>query len=105
MTRSYPRVATLSLALLLSCAKGPDTRRATELPPAAPSVDQQLFRDVQVLSADSMEGRKTGTEGSVRARRFIEGEFKRLGLLPFGASYEQPFSFAARRDSGTYHGT
>src|SRR5919199_2580800 len=105
MTRSYPRAAALWLALLVSCAKGPDTRRATELPPAAPAVDQQLFRDVQVLSADSMEGRKTGTEGSARARRFIEGEFKRLGLLPFGASYEHPFSFAARRDGGTYRGT
>jgi Zn-dependent M28 family amino/carboxypeptidase len=60
---------------------------------------------VQVLSADSMEGRKTGTEGSARARRYIEGEFKRLGLLPFGASYGQPFAFAGGRDSTTYHGT
>src|SRR5919204_5314569 len=105
MTRSHPRAAVLWLALLVSCAKGPDTRRATELPPAAPSIDQQLFRDVQVLSADSMEGRKTGTEGSARARRFIEGEFKRLGLVPFGGSYEQPFSFTARHDSTTYRGT
>src|SRR5919205_403655 len=105
MTRSHPRAAALSLALLVSCAKGPDTRRATELPPPAPSVEQQLFRAVQVLSADSMEGRKTGTEGSARARRYIEGEFKRLGLLPFGASYGQPFAFAGGRDSTTYHGT
>src|SRR5919206_2708663 len=104
MTRSYLRAA-LSLALVTSCAKGPDTRRATELPPAAPSIDQELFRDVQVLSADSMEGRRTGTEGSARARRFIEAEFKRLGLIPFGASYEEPFSFVARRDSVTYRGT
>src|SRR5919199_4991293 len=105
MTRSYPRAAALWLALLVSCAKGPDTRRAAELPPAAPSIDQQLFRAVQVLSADSMEGRKTGTEGSARARRFIEAEYKRIGIVPFGASYEEPFSFTARRDSGVSRGT
>jgi Zn-dependent M28 family amino/carboxypeptidase len=56
----------------------------------------KLVADVEALSAPAMEGRRTGTPGNHRARAFILGRFRDLGLKPFGAGYEQPFSFAQR---------
>lgn len=56
---------------------------------------KQLLKDVEVLSSDSYEGRKTGTAGAEKARKYIESRFKRIKLLPFPAleKYEQSFSF------------
>jgi Zn-dependent M28 family amino/carboxypeptidase len=41
---------------------------------------------MQVLAADSMEGRRTGTPGSARTARFIEGRFRGAGLEAAGDS-------------------
>jgi Zn-dependent M28 family amino/carboxypeptidase len=55
-----------------------------------------LMRRVEVLAADSMQGRATGTPGSARARRFLLAEMERIGLERVGASYEHPFDFMGR---------
>jgi len=57
----------------------------------------QLLRDLQTLSADDMQGRQVGTEGGAKARAFVIERFKASGIQPFGETYEQPFTFAARR--------
>ncbi|MEX1184486.1 MAG: M28 family peptidase [Gemmatimonadota bacterium] len=63
---------------------------AAPLQPAA--VDSvELMRDIAVLAHDSMEGRRVGTEGSARARRFIEGRFAQIGLLPVDGDFQKPF--------------
>src|SRR5690606_22850846 len=62
-----------------------------------------LVADLEALAADSMQGRRTGTEGSAMARRYITSAFARVGLQPFGDSYERPFTFTAR-DSSTVEG-
>src|SRR4051794_25082034 len=50
------------------------------------------------LAHDSMEGRGTGTRGSMRAARFIANEFKLAGLQPAGDSgYFQHVPMAKRR--------
>jgi Zn-dependent M28 family amino/carboxypeptidase len=54
---------------------------------------QQLLSDLKVLSADDMEGRKTGTAASVKARSYIVKRFHESGIRPFGNSYEQHFQF------------
>jgi len=41
---------------------------------------------IQVLAADNMEGRNTGSEGHRRAAQFVAGEFERAGLKPAGTS-------------------
>lgn len=65
---------------------------------APPSVDgRQLLRDLQVLSADNMEGRLVGSPGGAKARAFVIERFTASGLLPFGSSYESPFTFTAGR--------
>lgn len=52
------------------------------------------FRDhVQLLSADSLEGRGVGTRGKEIARDYITGQFREIGLKPFGDSYISTFNF------------
>ncbi|WP_375580104.1 M20/M25/M40 family metallo-hydrolase [Marivirga tractuosa] len=48
-----------------------------------PSIDKDDLRHiVQILSADSLEGRGTATEGQKKAERFIANSFSELGLEP-----------------------
>ena len=91
------RLALIS-ALLLSVSCAPalvDGGAAAPLGPAA--VDSAtLMRDISVLADDSMQGRLVGTEGSARARRFLERRFTAIGLQPVGASgYRQDFEVSA----------
>jgi Zn-dependent M28 family amino/carboxypeptidase len=57
----------------------------------------QLLKDLEVLSADDMEGRQVGTPGGAKARAYVIERFKASGIRPFGATYEQPFAFTAGR--------
>ncbi|GGH76515.1 Zn-dependent M28 family amino/carboxypeptidase [Filimonas zeae] len=43
---------------------------------------QEALRIENILAADAMQGRKTGTPGNERAALFIADEFKRAGLEP-----------------------
>lgn len=57
---------------------------------------EDLYARLSVLTADSLEGRETGTEGQKKAAAFIASEFERYGLTPIvptgGApSYFQQF--------------
>ncbi len=51
-------------------------------------------RLIKTLSADDMEGRKTGTPGIDKAATFIEGEFKKIDLQPLkgNTGYRQNFT-------------
>jgi cyclophilin family peptidyl-prolyl cis-trans isomerase len=51
-----------------------------------------LLRTVRVLAADSMEGRKAGTPGGARARRYLIERLQALGLKPVGERFEHPFA-------------
>jgi len=50
-----------------------------------------LMRTVRVLAADSMEGRRVGSAGGARARRYLLERLRALDLTPWGTSYEYPF--------------
>jgi Zn-dependent M28 family amino/carboxypeptidase len=43
-----------------------------------------------------MEGRRTGTPGSARARAYLVQQLTSIGVRPLGASYEHPFHFRTR---------
>lgn len=60
--------------------------------PRVPFDAKQMLDDVKALSADDMEGRKTGTPGNARARAYIVERFKASGIQPFGQSYTTEFS-------------
>jgi Zn-dependent M28 family amino/carboxypeptidase len=77
----------LPLAVLLSCS----TVKKTD----AQQGDSQLLKDIQTLSSDEYQGRKTGTKGAEMSRAYLSGRFKEIGLKAFSSTpgYEQPFSF------------
>ena len=53
-----------------------------------------LFLNLKTLSADEMEGRKTGSEGSKKARTYILDQLRKIGVDPFIPGYEQPFTIS-----------
>src|SRR5699024_10429019 len=64
-----------------------------------------LHNHLAAFSADSMEGRETGTPALKKAARYLSRQYKKMGLKPAGAnnSYLQPFELAADvSDSITY---
>jgi Zn-dependent M28 family amino/carboxypeptidase len=60
----------------------------------------RLLEDVRALSADSMEGRGTGTKGGELARAYVERRFNEVGLAPLWSSFEQPFELPAKSSKG-----
>jgi Zn-dependent M28 family amino/carboxypeptidase len=74
-------------------------------PQQAAGVDgAQLLRDLEILSADAMEGRLTGTPGAARAREYIARRFKEAGVEPLSQSYEHAFTFRGRGDTADRNG-
>ena len=52
------------------------------------------WRHVQILAADDMQGRGTGTPGYDKAADYVIGQFQALGLKPAGVEgYKQPIAF------------
>jgi Zn-dependent M28 family amino/carboxypeptidase len=72
---------------------------------AAVHVDgAQIFRDVETLAADDMEGRLVGSPGGEKAREYVLRRLKQAGVAPAGDGFERPFEFTTR--SGEHrHGT
>ncbi|MDQ6813532.1 MAG: M20/M25/M40 family metallo-hydrolase [Bacteroidota bacterium] len=62
----------------------------------------EVQRIESVLSADSMQGRKTFTKGADKAAYFISNEFKKIGLTPFKGitGYKQTFTMVSSKISG-----
>lgn len=86
----------LSLGLLLSCGSVKQARNTV--------TDAQLLSDVEILSSDSYEGRKTDTRGAEMARAYLNKRFTAIGLPSFSElrGYEQAFSFET--DKGIVNG-
>ncbi len=56
-----------------------------------------LIENLKFLASDSLEGRRTGTPGNSKARKYIKEQFKKLKLESLGHSnYEMPFQFSVR---------
>lgn len=62
-----------------------------------------LIQHLKVLSADSMQGRKTGTPGSQMASDYIKSQFKKIGIQPMGDSFDSKFEFQTK-DGNTVKG-
>lgn len=59
----------------------------------------QLLTDVRILSADSLGGRLSGTEGSLKAQDYIVKRFGEIGLKAFNNNYKQQFNITSRNGS------
>jgi len=52
----------------------------------------RLERHVYTLASDSLQGRQAGSPDAEKARQYIEGEWRTMGLKPmWGDSYRMPF--------------
>lgn len=81
--RGSERSAFVGLALALVTATSGALRPDVGAQEPVPTVDgERLVRDLAALAHDSMEGRRTGTAGSARARRFLVGELEAEGVPP-----------------------
>src|SRR6266478_1007459 len=55
---------------------------------------KRWWSHIEYLASDDLQGRNTGSEGHLKAARYIAGEFERSGLKPAGSSgYFQPVKF------------
>lgn len=57
------------------------------------STQAQLLQDIQSLSAEQMQGRKTGSDGAALARQFIAQRYASLQLSAFNPGYRQQFYY------------
>jgi len=65
----------------------------------------QLFKDLDTLSTDAMEGRRVGTPGSAKALEYIIGRLKAAKVAPLtGTSFEHPFTFRGARGTADQTG-
>jgi len=60
--------------------------------------EEKLLKNLETLSSDAFQGRKTGEKGSKMAREFIVSEFERLNVEPFGDKYEHHFDFETKKE-------
>ncbi|PIW30362.1 MAG: peptidase M20 [Rhodobacterales bacterium CG15_BIG_FIL_POST_REV_8_21_14_020_59_13] len=84
------RIALAGLAAALAFA----------LPVSGQEIDTgQAIEDLRVLTTDEMDGRRTGTQGAADARAYLAGRFFMAGLVAFGETFEQPFTYTLHRSS------
>ncbi|MGE4568330.1 MAG: M28 family metallopeptidase [Bacteroidales bacterium] len=55
-----------------------------------------IMQHIEVLTADSLEGRRAGKRGEVKAARYIRDQFANMSLKLYGDSGLQPFTFKGR---------
>lgn len=86
----------LLLAALLPAATQAQTQTAGCAPLSLRHTfdDEQLWSDLRTLAADTLQGRKTGTPGSVKTQQFLQQTFAQIGLNAFTPDYRQPFRHA-----------
>src|SRR5262249_15501834 len=56
-----------------------------------------LLKDLKILSADDMQGRRVETPGSEKARQYIVERFRQSRIQPLGNSYLYPFVYTPQR--------
>ena len=85
-------------------AAGQGKSRAAAKGIGFPAIDSlPLIADLAALAADSMDGRRLGTAGNIRARAYILRQFLAANLSPFAQRFT--FAFTAARAGGTSTGT
>lgn len=82
----------LILALSIAGWFCPAVAAATQVQPAT-AFEAQAWRDLQHLAADEMEGRATGSSGSLLAQQYLQTRFTELGLVPLSDDYLHSFTF------------
>ncbi len=103
--------AALAAATLSACV-APGTRVPASATPGAartavalPALDStRLIADLYRLANDSMAGRATGTPENAKARRWLESEFRRIGLDPVDGRFVHDWVRARRSGADSVRG-
>lgn len=87
------KIFVLSLAALQFIAASAQPRGYSISPVNAESVVSEAYvrSCVETLCDDTMEGRATGTAGSQKAARYLDAEFRSIGLEPISGAYMHGF--------------
>ena len=90
------RVRAAAVAMLVGCSVA-----VVQAQPAATTdaTTARIMQRLAALAADSMEGRRAGTAGSVRARAWIVAELTAMGAKPIGSGFVVPVTLRARAGS------
>lgn len=107
MTRGLIFVAALAVVAPAVRGQGASARPRPDASQRAgtPQLDSaQLIRDLFVLAADSMEGRRIGTPGGARARAYLLARLASIGLVPMTDSFPVHFASAGRNGGDTTRG-
>lgn len=84
----------IPFALLISCG-------SVKTNNAQSPVSTQLLKDVEILSSDSYEGRKTGTKGAELARSYLTKRLAGIGLKPCPGMNGYVQNFEIKGQNGT----
>ena len=86
-------------AALVMCAFAPQLpAQGRPVTPADQAQGQAWWAHVKALADDSNEGRLTGSEGYLRAARYVVSQFDSAGLKPAGVrEYVLPMQHGQRR--------
>jgi hypothetical protein len=88
----------------LACAR-PSTDRSGAARPELPMLDSaRLLGDLGRLAHDSMAGRAAMTPTNAKARAWLAGEFRRIGLEAVGSGYEHAFAMPRRNSADSTRG-
>jgi Zn-dependent M28 family amino/carboxypeptidase len=85
------------VAILAGCTS-PLLAQGGSVTPADQAAGQAWWAHIKVLADDGMQGRLTGSEGYLRAARYVVSQFNAMGLHPAGVNgYYQPVKFDVTR--------
>ncbi|WP_158841361.1 M28 family peptidase [Polaribacter sp. L3A8] len=89
----------LLIATIFSCKESSNVVKSEKKIAKIDSVT--VKKHLYTLASDDMEGRMTGTPGIEKAAKYIENEFKRIGLSTYDTlkNYRQTFTFTDRRSN------
>ena len=99
MVRNISTFLIVSLGFFMSCQSQDNTKNedANAIVESHKFNAQSLLKNIQVLSSDEYEGRRTETPGSEKAKNYIISKFKELGVSPLDTQYKQPFFHKGRK--------
>jgi len=92
------RVHAVAIAMLAACSVTGVGAQSTATPDVTTA---RIMQRLGALAADSMEGRRAGTAGSVRARTYLVAELSAMGAKPIGSGFVVPVTLRPRPGSDT----
>ena len=99
-------ITLVASAFIISCDSTKNVPKSEITSAKVENAKSEFFIDsvtvkkhLYTLASDEMEGRKTGTPGIEKAAKYIENEFKKIGLTTFNGleTYRQTFNFTPRK--------